>query len=377
MKPVLTLRERLEVDHETTGKGVTLAFVDSAFVPHPDLSRPVDRIRAFIDLTREAPSLDDFLHADPHVWHGTMTACSAAGSGYLSQGRYKGIAYDADVVLLKVQASARAPIRGRHVAAALRFVQEHPELGVRVVNVSVGVSWDDPDALVVERVASELVRSGVVVVAAAGNVEGAPPSPPASAAEVLAVGGVDDGNTASLADDDRFPSNAGARSQRAIKPDLLAPAARLPAPMVPGTLTAREAPMIIQLLQLLEEAEAETRLREGRPLDPAARTEGSLLRTITALRERIEVQKFIAPAYQHVDGTSFASPVVAAVVAQMLEASPSLTPALVKRGLTETARKLPDVPSLLQGAGVVEPRRAVEWARAQGAGKRSVIDTGR
>jgi serine protease AprX len=147
--------------------------------------------------------------------------------------------------------------------------------------------------------------------------------------------------------------------------------------MVPGTLTAREAPMIIQLLQLLEEAEAETRLREGRPLDPAARTEGSLLRTITALRERIEVQKFIAPAYQHVDGTSFASPVVAAVVAQMLEASPSLTPALVKRGLTETARKLPDVPSLLQGAGVVEPRRAVEWARAQGAGKRSVIDTGR
>jgi serine protease AprX len=376
VKRVLTLRERLEVDHDTTGKGVTMAFVDSAFVPHPDLTRPVDRIRAFVDLTQDAPTPEDFLRTDPHVWHGTMTACSAAGAGYLSQGRYKGIAYDADVVLLKVQASARASIAGRHVAAALRFVREHPELEVRVVNVSVGVPWDDPDALSVERAASDLVQAGVVVVAAVGNVEGATPSPPASVAEVLAVGGIDDRNTQSLSDDGRFPSNAGARSQRVIKPDLLAPAAELPAPMVPGTLTAREAPMLLQTLQLLEEAEAEARMRNGRPLDPQARSEGSLLRTLEALRERIEVQKFISPAYQHVDGTSFAAPIVSAVVAQMLEAAPRLSPDEVRRGLVETARKLPELPALLQGAGVIEPRRAVEWAR-QRALNRSVTDTGR
>lgn len=361
---ILSLRERLDVDEDASGRGVTMAFVDSAFVPHPDLVRPRDRVRLFADMTKESPSVEDFLTADPHVWHGTMTACASAGSGYLSHGRYRGIASEADLVLLKVQASPRDPIAGADVAKALQFVARHPELGVRVVNVSVGVPWDDPAALDVERGVAELVAQGVVVVAAAGNIDGAPPSPPASSAHAIAVGGVDDHNSADIADESRFPSNAGARSSRNPKPDLLAPAAHLPAPMVPGTLTAREAPLLFQLLRLLEEVEADVRFRHARPLDLSRPTEASLARLIAALEERCDVQKFISPAYQHVDGTSFAAPIVAAVVAQMLEVNPGLGPAEVRRGLFETARRLPEVPALLQGAGVVEPRRAVEWARA-------------
>ncbi len=362
---ILALHERLDVHRDYSGAGVTIAFVDSAFFPHPDLIRPKDRIRAFVDVGRDAPLPEDFLAVDAHVWHGTMTSCCAAGSGYLSQGRYRGIAHESSLVLLKVQDVPRSAISGRRVAEALRFVLHHPELAVRIVNVSVGVSWDDPAALEVEIVAKQLVAAGVVVVAAAGNIESAPPSPPASVAEVIAVGGMDDGNSFLLADDTRWPSSSGARSSRVPKPDLLAPATGLPAPMVPATLTAREAPHLFHLLRILEEGEAEIRFRRGRALDLEIASEASLARMIDATRQRILDQKYISPSYQHVDGTSFAAPITTSVVAQMLEANPELTPALVRRGLTETARLLPDVAATLQGAGVLQPRLAVEWALAR------------
>lgn len=359
---VLALHERLDVHQGYAGRGVVLGFVDSAFFPHADLVRPRDRLRALMDLTHGAPTAEDFLSVHAHVWHGTMTACCAAGSGHLSDGRYRGIAHDAELVLLKVQRSPGEPIEGACVAAAMRVPLRHPELGIRVLNVSVGVGWDDPAAVDVERAAAELADAGVIVVAAAGNIDGCAPSPPASAATVLAVGGIDDRNTAAEDDDRRWPSNAGARSNRTPKPDLLAPAARLPAPMVPGTLTAREAPYLFHLCRILEEAEQDVLFRERRRLDLSQPEEASLARILNAVRERIELQKFISPSYQHVDGTSFAAPIVSAVIAQMLEAAPDLSAAEVREGLFATCRRLEGVPTMLQGAGIVEPRRAVEWA---------------
>jgi hypothetical protein len=54
----------------------------------------------------------------------------------------------------------------------------------------------------------------------------------------------------------------------------------------------------------------------------------------------------------------------------MLEVAPKLTPADIKRGLCETAEKLPDVAAEMQGAGILKPRDAVDWARARAQTKR-------
>ena len=66
--------------------------------------------------------------------------------------------------------------------------------------------------------------------------------------------------------------------------------------------------------------------------------------------------------YKFVDGTSFASPIVASIVACMLEANPKLTPQQVKRILTDTAEQVPGVDVDRQGWGVVVARKAVELA---------------
>ncbi|MDQ2870324.1 MAG: S8 family serine peptidase, partial [Acidobacteriota bacterium] len=77
--------------------------------------------------------------------------------------------------------------------------------------------------------------------------------------------------------------------------------------------------------------------------------------------------------YQHVDGTSFAAPIVSSIVAQMLEANPALTPAEVKTLLIATAERIEGAPAERQGFGVVHARRAVE-AAGEGSARHDAAD---
>ncbi|MFT3775774.1 MAG: S8 family serine peptidase [Minicystis sp.] len=352
---VLSIPERLDADLDLVGRGVVMAFVDAGFFPHPDLMRPDKRILAYVDAARPDPVADEFLTARPSAWHGTMTACAAAGNGYLSGGRYRGLASEAQVVLIKC--TGEAGITGKNVAHAIRFPLRHPELRVRVMNVSVGVSAGDPHLADVLAAVREVVASGITVFAAAGNRDGVPPEPPGSAPEAITVGGWNDGNTRDPGDDRWFPSSYGDG-----KPDLLAPAIWLPAPMLPGTLEAREAASMFQAVGVLEEL-LERSTFNRRAL--SERDRRSVEGTLQALTARMAHQKFISPDYQHVEGTSFAAPITASVAAQMLEIDATLTPALVREGLLATARPIDGVEPEAQGAGLLQPLAAVQWARAR------------
>lgn len=352
---ILALSERLQTSHAYQGRGVTIAFVDSGFYPHPDLLWPTKRIKTYADVTQAKPSPDEFYEPTGASWHGTMTACAACGSGYTSGGHYRGPASGASVVL--VRASDReGAIKGKHVASALRFALRHPELAIRVVNVSLGVEPDDPHVADVEAAVRELVAAGIVVIAAAGNDPSEPPQAPASCPEAITVGGQDDANTPESGDDRPWASSHGASKSGVHKPDLIAPAVLLPAPMLPGTRQAREAAALFQLLSVLEEQRSAERFRDKPDDDP------SHTALYEAVEARIAAQRFLSPDYQRVEGTSFAAPITAAVVAQMLDANEALTPADVRRGLLETAEPLRGVPKSIQGAGVLRPRDAVEWA---------------
>lgn len=61
----------------------------------------------------------------------------------------------------------------------------------------------------------------------------------------------------------------------------------------------------------------------------------------------------------HVDGTSFASPIVCSVIAQLLQAAPELTPSQIRHILFSTARRLPQLKAERQGFGMIHPRKAI------------------
>nr|QVV57690.1 putative subtilisin-like protease [Myxococcales bacterium] len=354
-----SIPERLDASPRFTGRGVVLGLVDSGFYPHPDLMRPRRRVKAYADATSEEAVADDFFTPRHWSWHGTMTACTAAGNGYVSGGRYRGLASDAEVVLIKAGLSD-GRILGKHVAHAIRFPLRYPHLGIRILNVSLAAPSNDPNLGDVEAAVAEVVAAGITVFAAAGNTPGRPSRPPASAPEAITVGGLDDKGDRH-GDPSLWPSSYGSIRPGLDKPDLVAPAIWVPAPMLPGTLVAREAGALFQLLSVLEELSVEQGFSETR--QRATHEErASVNGLIEAVAARITRQKYIGVDYQHVDGTSFASPIAASVAAQMLEANPELTPAQIREGLLATAAAMPHYPKIEQGAGLLRPRQAVMWA---------------
>jgi serine protease AprX len=351
---------RLDADARFTGKGVTICFIDSGYYLHPDLVAYRNRIKKIIDITNPKRPAAWFTEAHPESWHGTMTSVVCAGDGYLGNGLYKGIASEAELVLLKVQ-NDKGRITTENITKALEWVlKHHRQYNIRIVNMSLGddeaVSYKRSE---IDRLAEELVVQGITVVAAAGNDEAGAIKPPANSPHVITVGGIDDGNrleeTATA-----YHSPFGPTVDGLMKPELVAHAIWIAAPILPGTKEKKEAELLYQLLTL-----------QGTSLTDAVQqhSEGILTDTIltagdaAAIREsiihRIQTCKYISPHYMHVDGTSFAAPVVCSVIAQLLELNPALTPLQIRELLFSSAKRISSVAAIRQGFGVVQPRKAV------------------
>src|SRR5215217_2677463 len=98
---------RLNANPDYTGKGVTIAFLDSGFYPHPDLLETRNRVIAYEDLSGERPGLLSTGPIESWQWHGTQTSVVAAGNGRLSDAVYRGLAHESELVLVKVSERGR------------------------------------------------------------------------------------------------------------------------------------------------------------------------------------------------------------------------------------------------------------------------------
>src|ERR1041384_6642535 len=99
---VLPTPLRMDADERFTGRGVTMAFLDSGFYAHPDLTEPRNRIVAYHSIFAAEGDDTSLYTSDVASWHGMMTSVVAGGSGALSEGVYRGIASEADFVLVKI-----------------------------------------------------------------------------------------------------------------------------------------------------------------------------------------------------------------------------------------------------------------------------------
>jgi len=346
---VLPTRLRLHADPRFAGRGVVIAILDSGFYPHPDLVEPQNRIRAWVDAARkeflairfgenDKPVWPDWDGARDWQWHGTMTSVAACGNGFLSRGLYSALAHSARVVLIQVR-DLNGGISNATLERALRWISNHAqEFEIQVVSLS--VSGDPVWPLagnVVDEAVAQLVDAGISVVAAAGNDGERKLLPPATAPFACTVGGIDDKNTFSQDEITLWHSNYGSGSNDVTKPELVAPSIWVVAPLLPRTKTAQEAKDLF-----------------------AQRARGE-----RSSEKRISELKLVTPHYQHVDGTSFAAPLVASTIACMLEANPKLSPLLIRSILADTAHTVPGADRLRQGAGAVAPGQAVARALAE------------
>jgi serine protease AprX len=359
----LMLREavqsvRADVVHASgvTGAGVGIAIMDSGVNGlHPDLEFPgktVANVKFTVDprdlftvdgTPRAGMSLfvEDLANTDNTSGHGTHVAGIAAGSGAgSSAGIYRGVAPGAHVVGLGVGDGLH--IINSSVLMATDWLLEHgAEHNVRVVNNSWGSSGEfdpnDPISIATRK----LYEAGITVVFAAGN-EGPGPNTMnrrsvapwvISVAAGCKIGVVDPTNSASQCQDanGRAPVLAGFSSRgipgdAMYRPDITAPGVRIVA---------------------------------------ARSYTGTVMNALDATADA----NVCNIAIQHVDdytcasGTSMASPVIAGVVALMVEASQGrITPDGALDALTRTARPLTGYAAWEVGAGFVDAEAAVRRA---------------
>jgi serine protease AprX len=362
---LLPTPERIDALPDYTGRGVTLAFIDSGFYPHPDLG---ERVLVHVDATTHKIS-EGALTKDKVSdlsWHGQMTSVIAAGDGHSSGGRYRGAASAASLVLIKVS-SPRGLIKEADILRGLEWlVGNHARYNVRVLNMSVGGDFEsnNPNHEIYQAVRA-LVEAGVTVVAAAGNRGTRFLVPPASTPEAITVGGFDDHNSLDESLWTTYHSNYGTAYDGTAKPEICAPAVWIASPILPGSSVAREAYWLGPLLETRDRASLHQLLKKG--YADLGLSRGLAMRpddnVYSMLQARINTHKIIDANHQHVDGTSVSAAIASSVVAQMLEANSKLKPAQIRELLLSTAKRLPNVPHDQQG-GVMDAAAAVLAAGA-------------
>lgn len=276
--------------HTFTGKGVTIAIVDTGVFKHDDLK---GRISGFVDfINHRTEAYDD-------NGHGTHCAGIAAGNGHHSYGDYRGVAPEANIIGVKVldhkgTGTIETIIQG--IEWCINYNRENPNRPIHILSISLGIhatkyqtELDDPIVKIVE----EAWRAGMTVVTAAGN-SGPDPytiSSPGVSEQIITVGAMDsthyfeqkESNTASF-------SSRGPTIYGKPKPDLLAPGVDLVSLRVPGS-------------------------------------------SIDRSQKAHRVGKY----YTRMSGTSMSTPYCAGVCALFLQANNQLTPAIIKRLLIDGA----------------------------------------
>ena len=313
--------------HNITGKGVTVAIIDSGLWETEVLAldtagnpRIIARYDAINNIFGGA--------AFDESGHGTHIASVLANSAGTSKngeptGTFKGVAPDVSLVVVKA-----FDVEGHgdllDIVRAIQYVVDQREtLNIKVLNLSFSARprwhyWLDP----INQAAMKAWASGITIIAAAGN-EGPDAmsiGSPGNLPYLITVGAVTDSWTVNSRDDDYIPdfSSRGPTPNAHIKPDLVAPGGHMTGITRPGSTLTKEYPHYL--------------LKTG---------------------------EFV------MTGTSQASALVSGIVALLLQLEPDLTPNDIKCKLMSSAEPAINRDGLLayspfqQGNGYASVTRAI------------------
>lgn len=153
-------------DKNITGRGVTVAVLDTGLYPHKDFFVPGKRICDFRDFVQGRERVYD------DNGHGTHVSGIIASGGRLPGGQRIGIAPEATLLPLKVLDAGGSGKLSNMLEAIEWILRFQHQYGIRLVNISVGMpvrNRSNPEKDVLVEKVEQLWDAGMTVVVAAGN----------------------------------------------------------------------------------------------------------------------------------------------------------------------------------------------------------------
>lgn len=151
-----------KVQRKYNGKNISVAVLDTGIFLHPDFAGRVLEFK-------------DFIHQIEHPYddsgHGTHVAGCLAGDGYLSDGRFCGVAPSCNLVVGKVL-DKKGLGNVDNVISAIQWILQNREIyNIRILNISIGFE-ENVSEYKIKKLIDCLENAwvqGMLVVVAAGN----------------------------------------------------------------------------------------------------------------------------------------------------------------------------------------------------------------
>lgn len=226
--------------------------------------------------------------------HGSHVAGIAAGNGYLSHGRYRGLAPEAHIIGVKILNEKGLGNSSQALAGIQWIIDNRFKYNIRIANLSIGTN-DHSISVPLIRAISAAWDAGILMVVAAGNKDtnSGAIAAPSQSRKVITVGSYEDSRAYAAAEPSLFPwfvrrsaYDYGART------DLVAPGADIVSCLSPNYIF-----------------DGKNRSRS----------------------------KIVDGSYIAMTGTSMATPMVSGAAALLLQKEPNLTPDQIKNRLRKSA----------------------------------------
>ncbi|MCR5837923.1 MAG: S8 family peptidase [Lachnospiraceae bacterium] len=229
------VRRKLQIDEilreGIIGKDINIVIMDTGVARHPDLD---GKIICFKDFVRGSQN-GSFKSSDDGIdkmyddnGHGTHIAGICAGSGYLSKGRYKGVAPGARLIVLKVLDNKGIGKEENIIKACNWILDNKQKYKIDIINISFGTSEINKNTQIMNNCIENMWDKDIVVVASAGNSgpKNDTVTSPGINSKIITVGALEN-NEVVVINNKRLTDYSGRGKEGEYKPEVLAPANRI------------------------------------------------------------------------------------------------------------------------------------------------------
>lgn len=202
------------------GKNIGIGIIDSGVYPHPDLLNPNNKIKKFIDL------INGFTHPYDDNGHGTFITGILCGSGYISHGKYSGIAEGSNIYMVKAFNSLGKGYVSDILNALCLIIKERIDFNIKILCLTFELPYNNYFIMsLFEKIFEIAVKYNIIPIVPSGNNGGYDGSISGIAPleNCLTVGGID---TTGFSPKIYEYSSCGP-VKKIIKPDLVAAAVNI------------------------------------------------------------------------------------------------------------------------------------------------------